>query len=729
MRRLVIALLGIVCAACNDAVAPASGVAVVRIVPESLELIEGGSARVSVAMFDVRGHALDGVALHWSSSDPGVARADTGVVMAIAEGVATLTASAGGRSATLSVTVLPLVSEIKVVPAGVELHFLDSLQLIAELRDAKGNVATGRLPVSWASSDQFAVSISASGMIRALKPSSAQITATVGSRSATATVAIVDDPARDVADLWDWSQRTEERSVSGSGLLVCVDSGTFALTQSGSTLAGAGVHTGGCDGPLPQGSAPAGVSGETRGAALRLDSHGCSYLASLSQAADRLTGSVRCGSATGTWEARRHEQVATIVVAPNTVHTVTGAQVKLEPILRSAGGQRLFFRTTTWTSDAPAVASVAESGVLTAGGAGTTHVRATSGDVSGLAFVAVEQFRVRAVAAGYMSCALTDAAAVFCWGYGAPWPVRIERLPPVTAISVGEAMGCALATTGDAYCWWVTGEAQRVDSPVLFRSIAAAGRHACGLTDAGAAYCWGQNDAGQLGVASSAGSQSAVRVQGAIAFDQISAMDDHTCGVVSNGDVYCWGSNRGGELGNGTHEASAAPVRVMTDQKFARVIAGALHTCALTGTGSAYCWGFNRDGAIGTGDKVDRLVPAAVTGTEAFASLAAGGWNDDDAETAYLPLAFTCGLKADGVAMCWGNNDYGQLGQPAGSAQANPRAVSTDVSFTALAAGWGHTCGLATDGILYCWGTNSSGELGDGTSTSTSTPARVIGQP
>ena len=58
----------------------------------------------------------------------------------------------------------------------------------------------------------------------------------------------------------------------------------------------------------------------------------------------------------------------------------------------------------------------------------------------------------------------------------------------------------------------------------------------------------------------------------------------------------------------------------------------------------------------------------------------------------------TCGLRTDGIAQCWGNNEYGQSDPPDG------------VSFTAITTGHWHTCGLRTDSTAQCWGGNWDGQ-------------------
>jgi len=58
----------------------------------------------------------------------------------------------------------------------------------------------------------------------------------------------------------------------------------------------------------------------------------------------------------------------------------------------------------------------------------------------------------------------------------------------------------------------------------------------------------------------------------------------------------------------------------------------------------------------------------------------------------------TCGLRLDGRAHCWGNNDFGQASPPA------------DGRFVKLALGWEFTCGLQEDGEVLCWGNDDQAQ-------------------
>jgi alpha-tubulin suppressor-like RCC1 family protein len=140
-------------------------------------------------------------------------------------------------------------------------------------------------------------------------------------------------------------------------------------------------------------------------------------------------------------------------------------------------------------------------------------------------------------------------------------------------------------------------------------------------------------------------------VLGGLTFAQVSAGEYHSCGVTTAGAAYCWGRGYSGELGDGTTTyARSSPVAVQGGLTFAQVSAGAHYSCGVTTVGAAYCWGDNGGGQLGDGTTTtDRTSPVLVRGGLTFAQVSAGS-------------GFTCGVTLDGVAYCWGENIYGQLG-------------------------------------------------------------------
>jgi hypothetical protein len=81
--------------------------------------------------------------------------------------------------------------------------------------------------------------------------------------------------------------------------------------------------------------------------------------------------------------------VAGVVVSLNSTSLIVGQTAQASATLRDANGNVLTGRAVSWSSSAPAVASVTAAGLVTALGAGTANVVATSEGKSGAAALAV----------------------------------------------------------------------------------------------------------------------------------------------------------------------------------------------------------------------------------------------------------------------------------------------------------------------------------------------------
>jgi alpha-tubulin suppressor-like RCC1 family protein len=441
--------------------------------------------------------------------------------------------------------------------------------------------------------------------------------------------------------------------------------------------------------------------------------------------------------------------VATVTLSLDSATLLKDATVQLSAILRSATGYVIHSGVTvSWSSDQPTVARVDPNGLVTAIGAGTAAIMATSEGKSDTATVRVTVIRLASVVAGDVhSCGVAISGAAYCWGDntqlelgggGVTYDPSSVPSPVVGGLSFSEVSPgynhtCGL-NGGVAYCWGdnsygESGSGAQTESGVplavsgglSFALVRAGDSFTCALTVANAVYCWGWNGSGQIGDSSTVERPAPVPVKTGGTFTAVSVGNQHSCALSTGGAVYCWGSNGYGQLGDSTTSNHSAPVLVKGALTFAGLAAGGRHSCGLTASGAAYCWGDNTFGQLGNGTTSSitspTLAPVAVTGGLSFTAIAAG-------------FSHSCGLMAAGAVYCWGANDSGQLGDNTTTGRAGPVLVAGGFTFSSLSARGASTCGYSTTGVAYCWGNNTYWQLGNGSTGPISlVPTRVAGQP
>ena len=309
----------------------------------------------------------------------------------------------------------------------------------------------------------------------------------------------------------------------------------------------------------------------------------------------------------------------------------------------------------------------------------------------------------------------------------------VSSITTATRVLAGDEYACALLGDGTARCWGLGESGQRGDesfttfasefTPVAVGgltgavSLATGYGHGCALLADATMRCWGENREGQLGNGTPAnpGTPHAVAVSGITGATAFTTGAYHTCAVLGNGTLRCWGRNGNAQLGNGTYTSSSTPVPVSGITTAVGVSGGGAHTCAVLSDGSVRCWGENDHGQLGNGTTAGSTTPVQVAGIAGAVNVSAG-WRH------------TCALLGDGSVRCWGENQNGQLGDGTTTDRTTPVPVSGITGATAVTAGWWHhSCALLGDGTVRCWGDNQWGQLGNGTTTDSPSPVTMSG--
>ncbi|BDR53521.1 hypothetical protein KIM372_14280 [Bombiscardovia nodaiensis] len=252
--------------------------------------------------------------------------------------------------------------------------------------------------------------------------------------------------------------------------------------------------------------------------------------------------------------------------------------------------------------------------------------------------------------------------------------------------------------------------------------------HSLAIGTDGRVWSWGHNDAGQLGINSTADQPKPVQVQlpAGLKFNRVVAGPNDSFAFASDGSLYAWGADGKGQLGDGRSVDQLMPVRVSLPAgvtQFQQIFPSNRFTFGIGSDGLAYAWGANSNGQLGDGTYLDR--PAAVKvqlplGVHTFTQLSGGA-------------SHSLAIGDDGKAYAWGWNGYGQLGSASvsvglGFESAAPVPIDLPAgvtSFKQVSANIDWSLGIGSNGRIYTWGYNGDYELGDGSTTDKPTPTLI----
>lgn len=270
----------------------------------------------------------------------------------------------------------------------------------------------------------------------------------------------------------------------------------------------------------------------------------------------------------------------------------------------------------------------------------------------------------------YTACALLSNNNLKCWGYNGQGQLGQDSITALGSIPTIPAINLGLSKYA-------------VD-------VSVGSHHVCAIINDGSVKCWGKNwnDAVNMGVLglgiSSAAAESknygdqagemallpTVNFGDGLTALQICSGDNHNCLITNERKVKCWGLNTSAQLGLGhllnigdspAEMGNSLPyVDLGANQTVSKLACGSNHTCALLDNKKIKCWGYNWYGQLGynsstsvgsSSNQMGENLPYVNVGTGlTVLDVKAGG-------------AHTCALLSNNSVKCWGNNNYGQLGQ------------------------------------------------------------------
>jgi alpha-tubulin suppressor-like RCC1 family protein len=503
------------------------------------QLWVGGTRQFRARVFSPSGVELE-VDVAWSTSSSGVLEVDdSGLVSATDAGSADLIATAGGVSATLTMTVLPSpIVTIELSPSSVTHSATgESTTFTAVATNALGETVANP-PLTWFVGNAALGSVDAAGTFTGSGQGHALILASAGIATGWAEVVVEQVLSPNPA----WS--TAEVSLGGThgcavhgGAASCWGWNFFGQLGNGETV----------DGFEPI-AVP--ISGDESWASVATGLyHACALTTE---------GKARCWGSGPTGELGTGDE------------SVTGSPVPL-PV----AGDHTFAKLRAGTHTCgltPAGALFCWGGGLTgAVGDGTLEPRFSPVEIApGTTF--------RDVATSlWATCGVKTDGAVLCWGTN-----------EMGELGDGSPLGTRRPVPGP------------IAGDLTLLSVDAYASHFCGLTVDLGVVCWGRNDTGQIGDGTVANALEPVLVDAGPHL-AVTTGAHHTCALSASGLASCWGDGSYGQLGSGRLEGATSPVATLGGLAFESIEAGSHATCGRTSTGATYCWGNSDLGQLGGG--------------------------------------------------------------------------------------------------------------------------------
>jgi uncharacterized protein YjdB len=438
----------------------AKTVASVVVAPNPASATVGQSAQLTATIKDAAGVAMTGRTITWASNNVAVATVSTsGLVTAVSAGSATISATADGVTGQASfATAAVTAASVAITPNAPSVQAGQYTELTATAYDAAGAALANRVP-TWSSSNPAIATVSGTGRLTGVAAGTANITATVDGKSATVGVAVTAPPPAAIASIavvlhnptvtpgqTTWAQ-AEARDASGKALT----GKSVAWSSAMPTLAT--------------------VSQD--GTVTTISSGSVSIVAT----AEGVTGAstLIIGSAAPA-------AVATVSLSATSTSMFVGQSQLVAVTLRDAAGNTLSGRTIGFSSSNLGVITVSPSGQVTAVGAGSATVTATSEGKSGAITLSVTTAPVAVVASvtvsgtassldvgqtSQLSATARDAGGSILGGRTVTWTSSAPSIASVSATGVVTANAAGTSVINATVSGVVGSLPMTVNTPVV----------------------------------------------------------------------------------------------------------------------------------------------------------------------------------------------------------------------------------------------------------------------
>jgi hypothetical protein len=437
-----------------EVLVPAASVEITQI-PDSL--IEPTTYLLQAVARDAQGGELFR-SFHWTSSDASVATVvefgPGGQITTHGPGTVTITARSTTHTDSAVLKVLPGVASIEIIGTDGTIPIAGTAQLSTIVRDAKGNVLTGR-PVSWVADANGTVTIDQTGLAAAHRGGPGLVTAEAEQvQQGKALNALMDGPLTAVA--------------AGYGH-VC------GLTDKGTVYCW-GHASDGRFGPVPENGLPGPIPVATPHPFVSISAnalHTCGLTAAKAAYCwgGNSFGQLGRGSVDGT--------------AHPTPEAVSGGHqfVEIHGGASYACGLTASGEAWCWGINAGDALGLGTNDGLTY----SAPLRAASAYTFTTLTTAVS-----------LACGISTAGPVVCWGGGST-PAPLDATTGYTALGSGQHHACRIDNSGHLSCFGDLGFNLGYEPPEPVSAMTGGTDLTCVIPVGKKVRCWGLNDGGQIG--------------------------------------------------------------------------------------------------------------------------------------------------------------------------------------------------------------------------------------